>query len=1325
MQITRPNWFTVTLGLLLMVSPVVLFGAQASRADSKHEWQERNLLYNYSFERPANTRMTDVPRGWLYRVGKKDYYQGQAPGIRRLEFPEKAYEGACSVHFEQSGCVRHMMKTAKVKQGESYRVGCFARVQKAGAAGAKLKIHVFVYEKRAVDGKTRNAYRRSVASEEFDLDSFWSRFSVKYTPRVSQFAISQLMVQYRVEVEGDADVYLDSASFIDATIAVPPPEQISSMEIAVPRIAQAPRIDGTVDEAEWDHCALVEGFAVGITVKSPFLSSRQNRVYLGHDRTNFYVGLQSEIFKGEELRSDKMTERDGPWGDDAYQVFVVLPGSKEALVFNINSVAFADTRYDKAVHDRSFQTTGEVASSRHGRFLDAEMRVPAQELGVAKLSPDTPIRFNALRYETRTNSYALLQPVRSISGPAAQWDQFALLKFRDDARGARLLLGGVTGGEVAVEPRLTGTDWQGEFFFCIYDITNGYYVHDPDTYRLAAGQERAFRKSIPYTTGNRHTVTFKFTTAGGDPLLALSREFRVLPDLLFDYSVDCVKGEIYFELHAKGLRGGKRKGILEVAKEHDPAVLFDTEFAIESGQQLTVTVPLAKLADGDHLVDVRVLDAEGMTGIEMIEKVTLFQKEPYWLGNQYGLDDWVPPPWTPVKYEAGTASVWARKHVFRNSLFPAQIESDGGDLLAAPMQLYVRLAGRDRTRITDFERVGERLTEARAVLERAAEGDGFAVRGRATVAYDGMVLFDFTVQTGESPVRELFLDIPLRNEVADAFFRHPHERQRRRLQFLDRRTFVPMDDSGIGEPTDMCLDWENNKFWCELRLGNLERGLIWFAESEADRYIRGEPKPGPNGWDWVHEGGKYYDIIRNEAATILRVYLVTRPAPKKKLHYVFGVQAYPTRPIPRDHRKYIFVQRGAQKTAEQTWQKNRDGANVCYFDMPARGWRSVLEGRPDIRHHLGVKIFPRPPLPLAPEHDAAHKKEFRNIVEHWCRGDRWLSPHFQSNYSDVDLPAYKYFQKLWENPLQPPFVTRASDHFVDYYTYHFYHYVKRYRVNGVQYDCCLTNPVISEPIGAVLHKEGRTYPMYPLLRTRRMKERIYKILHRLHDEPYVELHGPQAPYLSFATHRLAGEDWRHHPRFYFDKNHPRYDDQVCTHDLRSFRYLYCVNLGPPVSFLPESQYSKEFDIPTVHIFGLVLLHDLYFRPQWIYPPRVPAFMKLRADFGLPTDPSIEFHPYWKPMPEILNENSNVKISYYRKKHGLMVVLCNVEDRVAEDVVQIGMSKFDFPNPQFVLYDPVREERQSIEPTQEGGTAAFAVTIAPTVYKAILVTPEQK
>ena len=83
--------------------------------------------------------MTDVPRGWQYRVGKKDYYQGQAPGIRRFEFPEKAYDGACSVHFEQDGCIRQMMKAAKVKQGESYRVGCFARVQVDLTGALKLK----------------------------------------------------------------------------------------------------------------------------------------------------------------------------------------------------------------------------------------------------------------------------------------------------------------------------------------------------------------------------------------------------------------------------------------------------------------------------------------------------------------------------------------------------------------------------------------------------------------------------------------------------------------------------------------------------------------------------------------------------------------------------------------------------------------------------------------------------------------------------------------------------------------------------------------------------------------------------------------------------------------------------------------------------------------------------------------------------------------------------------------------------------------------------------------------------------------------------------
>jgi len=192
-----------------------------------------------------------------------------------------------------------------------------------------------------------------------------------------------------------------------------------------------------------------------------------------------------------------------------------------------------------------------------------------------------------------------------------------------------------------------------------------------------------------------------------------------------------------------------------------------------------------------------------------------------WLGNQLGVTDEAPEPWTPVEIDGQTVRVWGREIAWDGGALPAQITSLGVPLLAAPIELRL---------IVDGERVGppptpQRLVEQRggwAVLEHSASSPAVALSATTTVEFDGFT----RVQLALIPEREVTVDawelrIPMRGEAAEVFSRY--------LQYdfatqrTDKRSFatsMQFIEREIHEP-----------FTPEVWVGNKQVGLAWAAET--------------------------------------------------------------------------------------------------------------------------------------------------------------------------------------------------------------------------------------------------------------------------------------------------------------------------------------------------------------------------------------------------------------------------------------------------------------------------------------------------------------
>jgi len=293
------------------------------------------------------------------------------------------------------------------------------------------------------------------------------------------------------------------------------------------------------------------------------------------------------------------------------------------------------------------------------------------------------------------------------------------------------------------------------------------------------------------------------------------------------------------------------------------------------------TSPLADVAGRalDSVARIRAPDGEV---VKTVYRHACLRK-PEWAHTREGYSDKVLSPWTPVETAArpdGSVEVrvWGRRHVFGKTPFPELIETGGAAILAAPIQLTGQADGEalswkdGRVRLTE-------TSKTVASVEQACGSGPVTVRVRATVGFDGYLIFDCELKARRDTALEaLALEIPLCTRYATLCFGsnvYPENKNPR----------IPMSVLHIGAVRgDLAFRFSPN-IW----LGDEERGLCWQAESDQH---------------WRYEDPqKAIEVLPRGETTTFRanwVAAATRLAVGEALHYRFALQATPVKPMLRD-----------------------------------------------------------------------------------------------------------------------------------------------------------------------------------------------------------------------------------------------------------------------------------------------------------------------------------------------------------------------------------------------------------------------------------------
>lgn len=263
-----------------------------------------------------------------------------------------------------------------------------------------------------------------------------------------------------------------------------------------------------------------------------------------------------------------------------------------------------------------------------------------------------------------------------------------------------------------------------------------------------------------------------------------------------------------------------------------------------------------------------------------------------WEGNQLGISDEVPKPFTPVTVKGNDAEVVLRTYTMNDFGLMDRIVADGAELLAAPMQISFTLADGTRGEWTAKSLEPGKQSATSAEFVSRLTSAQVEIETKTTIEYDGVAKVEMTLKPGAKPaaISALWMDIPLKSAEVPLY--HTYVDRNR----VNPSTFLPKGEGVVWTGTDAprAGEWQNS-FTPYIWMGAEGPGLAWFGENDRGYFTEtgGSKKP-------------IQEMIREGDRVTLRVYFINREVTlEAPSTLVFGLQATPTKPMPENWRTVI------------------------------------------------------------------------------------------------------------------------------------------------------------------------------------------------------------------------------------------------------------------------------------------------------------------------------------------------------------------------------------------------------------------------------------
>jgi hypothetical protein len=573
-----------------------------------------------------------------------------------------------------------------------------------------------------------------------------------------------------------------------------------------------------------------------------------------------------------------------------------------------------------------------------------------------------------------------------------------------------------------------------------------------------------------------------------------------------------------------------------------------------------------------------------------------------WYGNRLGMNDELPSPWEPVTVKGRRVSCWGRSYAFQSGPLPTSVVATGEELLARPIAVTVTTKGSAATWKKSVPKISPAHSGTYAVVNGCLT-DGHkapvALNVRSRVEYDGLVLVEVTAdEAARMEESDISLEIPLKNERS-----------------LYHHTWAPAFAGVSGNLPAGTGVVERHKFMPFYWIGDNERGLFWFCESD---------EAWPNG---THADA--IEVARSGAETVLRLN-IKKSGQKlpRKWRFSFGLQATPVKPLPKDWRKWRLSP-GRNANVQIIWPEPQP-YSLRYYGYPETADPVQFGGVVKDIHGRGMKAVPY----LCLTYLSAASPEWKSYRHEWAAG--------REDAACEDVTAYG-----------APFamVSPRGRGWADFIVWKTTEFIKRHGVDGIYHDNTQPYEISAPEKGAGYLRNGERKSAFPILGYRDVYERMYKVLKATPRETFSIAHMSgkvDIPVLAFEDAYLDGEQL-------LDKVK---DDYLEVLPLDAFRAEFMGRQwGLIPYFLPEfrGKYIDQVK-PTRGMMALLMLHDVAPWPEWCNKAVVNEALAGLDAFGYV---DADFIPYFDPVPPATADAHGVYVSAYRRKDGqLLLIVAN-------------------------------------------------------------------
>ena len=253
-----------------------------------------------------------------------------------------------------------------------------------------------------------------------------------------------------------------------------------------------------------------------------------------------------------------------------------------------------------------------------------------------------------------------------------------------------------------------------------------------------------------------------------------------------------------------------------------------------------------------------------------------------WENNTLGMDERVPMPWTPLRYDGDSVECWGRRFAYGSGALPVQISSQKHDLFAVPPKIEWRVDGRD-VRTTGGGKWERTLAvEHKSVRTWESKTGSHRVSITTSVEYDGFlhVALRLVPEVGAT-IERLSLDFTMpRNQATmmNRFEEYHFETQR------VNHDNVLGTASRVARPLLMGF---NPSVW----VGNHEVGLEWSCECNA-------------GWAPM-KAADAIQIVHGKENTKLLINVISKPCRVvEPFELNFALMPTPAKPRAADWRRW-------------------------------------------------------------------------------------------------------------------------------------------------------------------------------------------------------------------------------------------------------------------------------------------------------------------------------------------------------------------------------------------------------------------------------------